>query len=330
MKDKTKKRLVFFSSFFLCFLLLYCGITEWREHNLNSMLGENLSNEERNQKIEEFREKEEEYLKSLSFDPPYNDIFTDPLMIDYMSTTFSRIYEYRLQYHEDLLPNIVEEKDSTLSFSKFFHVYGRLYSYENLELAGYKGVLIAASQLGPSSYKGEVFSKMALAILEWEAAGNTREGNWLDEFMQSPQYQTFLTEIFHQIDTTGYRPSIQSMVDEISEVSVEQSRNPLEHLKNHLLQDSKELTEVLFQSYQQHRQEGDFARASVDAEIITSVFLVVADAQSFDQLHYYKIHEPSPFFPNPFVDLAGVFLGAFAISLVVVYLYKKKCLVVDR
>ena len=322
MKNKAKQRLVFLLSFILSFLLLFYGITEWRERSLNTLLEGNLSEEEINQEIEKFRRNEEEYLETLSFDPPYDDIFTDPLMIDYMSATFTRIHEYRLHYHEDLLPSITEEKDSTFSLIKFFHVYGRLYSYENLKFAGYKGVLSAASQLGPSSYKGEVFTKMATAIFEWEAAGNTREGNWLDEFMQSPQYQTFLTEQFQQIDTSRYRSSIQSMVDEIKEVSVEQSHNPLEHLKNHLLQDSKELTEVLFQDYEQYRQEGDYARASVDARIITCVFLAVADAQSFDPLHYYKLHESSSFFPNPFVDLAGVFLGALGISFIILHLLK--------
>ena len=322
MKSKTKQRLVSFSYFLLCFLLLFYGITEWRERSLNAFLGENLSEEEINQKIEEHRRKEEEYLRSLSFDPPFDDIFSDPLMIDYISTEYGRVYGYLIHYHENLLPSIVEEEDSTFSPAKFFHVYGRLYSYENLELAGYKGFFVVASQFGPSSYKGEVFTKMAAAVLEWEAAGNVRGGNWLDEFVQSPQYQTFLAEVFRQIDASGYRPTIQSMVDEINEVPVKQSHNPLEHLKNHLLQDSKDITEVLFQDYEQYRQEGDFARASIDAGIITPIFLAVVDAQSFDQLHYYKLHEPSPFLPNPFVDLAGVFLGALGISFITLHLFK--------
>lgn len=324
MKNKTNQWAVFLLCFLILFLSSYCGITAWRNHSLNVLIGENSgpSEEERNQEVIEFGEKLREDFQSAELEPSYASIFSDPLMIDYMSIEMSRIVQAYQGYYFDTLPEIIEKRRVDLP-TGFFHVYGTYYSYVNLKQAILIGVLSSAVQMGDSYCKSCWFTKMAAVISAWEEEGNSLEGEWLDRFIQSPQYDVFLTEALFEIEHPESEESITSMGEEIVNLAVEESLNPVEHLKNYFLCDARELTEIVLQSYEQHKLKGDFVLASVDAKIIEMLHQRVVYTQDQRLLHYYKINSKQ-ILPNPYVDLGGVFIFSLIFGSFAIYILKKR------
>jgi hypothetical protein len=323
MKNKTNQWTVFLLCFLILFLSFYCGITAWRNHSFNVLMGEHSgsSEEERNQEVIEFGEKLREDFQSAELEPSYASIFSDPLMIDYMSTELSRIAQTYQGYYFDTLPEIIEKRRVNLP-TGFFHVYGTYYSFVNLKQAISIGVLSSAVQMGDSYCKSCWFTKMAAAISTWETEGNSLEGEWLDRFIQSPQYDVFLTEALSEIEHPEGEESITSMGEEIVSLPIEESLNPVEHLKTYFLCDARELAEIVLQSYQQHKLKGDFVLASVDAKIIEMLHQRVVYTQDQRPLHYYKINSKQ-ILPNPYVDLGGVFILSLILSGIVVHILKK-------
>lgn len=315
--------------FFLCFLLsssiLYFTVAAWREESLRMSLASHrpLSEEERNQQVEKIENMEREKLKTFTSDSPFNSIFLDPLMIDYVSKTYGTSLRYQIHFFYDVVPAIEGRKQTSLSCMMLFESYGRLYSYENLQLVGLQG--FSAPNVGPSPYFDDyIFNRMASAIATWEAEGNKREGDWLDKFMQSPHYEAFLGEMCGEIDVLPHGESVESTVMAIRGLRIENSRNPLEILKNRFLRDAQELAEIEFQAYQQHKLEEDCVLACIDAEIVYFIWQRVQFAEKLTPLHYDDLHWSNSFFPNPFVDLAGIFLGALIVSTVVVVMCRRR------
>ncbi len=325
MKSNLNLKIVFLFSFVIWFLVFYFVITGWREHTLDTHLAAfpHFSEEERDQRIEEIEKSEKENLKALDLNPPLDDIFSDPLMIDYVSSAYGRSLDHQIHFFDDILPELVQKDESSGFLTRFFHIYGTQYSLETLRFAGFEGFASASSlNLFPHS-DTDFLNRMGFAVAAWEAEGNRREGEWLDIFIQSPQYSAFLMEAFSEIDNLHDR-SVESMVKEIRLLSIEQSLDPLEHLKNHFLCDAQELTEIQFQAFQEHRTKGDFVLASFDAEIIHNVWQHVEAAQHLSPLQYGNLHKSDSIFPNPFVDLAGVFAGALVASAVITDQYKRR------
>lgn len=326
MKPTLNLRTVFLFSFIIWFSVFYFGVTIWREHALNSYMATfpYFSEEERHQSTEELRESEKEKLKTVKFEPPLDSIFSDPLMIDYVSSAYTRSLDYQIHFFDDVLPELIRKDEHFNFFTKFFHVYGKQYSFETLRFAGFQG-FASAPALSISPYSDtDFFNRMGFAIAAWEAEGNKREGDWLDRFMQSRQYAVFLAETCNEIDNPRDRNSVESMVEEIRLLPIEQSCNPLTYLKNHFLVDAKELTDIQFQAYQQHKAERDFVLASFDAEVIHGIWWHVRTAENLSPFHYSDLHMSDSFFPNPFVDLAGIFLGALTTSTVVVVMCRRR------
>jgi hypothetical protein len=281
-----------------------------------------LSEEERTKQIEEIRENERQNLMTLDFDPPLDDIFNDPLMIEYITTAHAHSLEYEIQFFDDVLPEFIQQDENWSFFTEFFHIYGKRYSFGTLRVAGFAGFSSAPS-LGPFC-RSDILYSMGIAISEWEAEGNKREGNWLNEFMVSPQYETFLADIFDEIEDSTDGKSIESIIKEIRTISIENSLNPLKYVRNHFLHDAQTLVEIKFQAYQQHKQEGDFVLARLDIGAIRNIWWHIKFAQNLGSIQYYKLNQTASFFPNPYIDLAGIFMSALAASIITLYLSKNR------
>jgi pectate lyase len=131
------------------------------------------SEEERNQEVIEFGEKLREDFQSAELEPSYASIFSDPLMIDYMSTELSRIAQTYQGYYFDTLPEIIEKRRVNLP-TGFFHVYGTYYSFVNLKQAISIGVLSSAVQMGDS------YCKWLLLFLHGRQKGTAwKENGWI-------------------------------------------------------------------------------------------------------------------------------------------------------
>lgn len=306
MTRSVKKWKIFFLCFLIFFFAFYYSITLWRTHSLNQLMEKysNVPEEDRTQQLLEFKEAEKEYLQSL--DCQINPVFSDPQMIDYMCTKFTRLAQ-RYQFYCTDIPTRIVEDPRPYSPLGFFHTYGAFYSYTNLRSAISKGALIATSQLGDSCDESRHFAKMTDAISAWETEGNVREGEWMERFLESSQYHTVLEEMLQEIDDSIYAKPIPSLVEEIMTLTFKDFLNPADHMRNHFLRDTREFTEIVFQSYEESTLTGDFEEASLNAGIIEALYVEIIDAQDLAPLHYYELN-PTSFLPNPYLDLAGIFI----------------------
>lgn len=321
MKKRIKLIVVYLLSFFIWSSVFYFGVTEYRADSLNDLMASfpRLSEEERTLQVEESIDSVREDLNTLS--SPLDEIFSDPSMVDYVTSAYAHSLSYQIRFFDDVLPTSIEMENTAL-FTKFFHVYGKLYSFETLRFAGFAG-FADAQGLGPFA-DFYIFDKMGAAVVMWEAKGNQREGKWLDEFLHSPEYVAFLEETFHKIETPEDDVSVEYAIEKIRQLHINQSHNPFEYLKNHFLHDAKHLAEIEFQAYKQHKAEGDFVVARYDAEVIREIWHYIKAAENLNSLQYNELHQSASFFPDPFVDLTGIFSGALITSIIIVYISTKR------
>lgn len=311
--------------FLLCFLIFlstfYYSITLWRTHSLTLLMEKysDIPEKDKVQQLFEFKETKKEYLQSLNCQ--INPAFSDPQMIDYMCGEFTRLAQRYQFYYTDILPRIVEDP-KPYSPLGFFHAYGAFYSYMNLRSAISKGALIATSQLGDSCDESGRFAKMTDAISAWEAEGNTREGEWLERFLESSQYHSVSEEMLQEIDGSIYGKPIPSMAEEIMTLTFKDSLNPVEHMRDHFLCDARELAGIVFQSYEESILTGDFVEANLDAGIIETLYMEIVDAQNLAPVHYYELNSVS-FLPSPYLDLAGIFILSLVCSATVAYFCRR-------
>lgn len=324
MKHKTNQLVVFLFSFVLFFSFFYCSVTAWRNHSLNVLIEEHsgISKEEKTQHIAGEIQARKEYLQSLELGFPNDSIFSDPVFIDYMSTEYSRLLKEYLGYYCDTLPTIIEEPQQN-PLGRFFHVYGRYYSYMSLRVVIRIGFLLPDLQLADPNYESCAFTKMTAAISVWKDEGNSLEGEWIDRFLESPQYQNLLAEILSETEYPEGEKSVTSMAQEILDTHTNESLNPERQIRNVFLSDAKEFTQIAFHSYEQHKLEGDFVLAYLDAKTIELLHAHVMDAQTLDPLHYHEFNSEK-MLPNFYIDVTGVMILSLGSAVATAYFYKRR------
>ncbi len=322
MKKRSKKILCFIFCLFFSFFILLYAVTEYRENSYDSLVQSfQLPEEVRRQGMEEEREYQREYLKMSPVGPPLDEIFNDPVMIEYVAEIHANEVKYEHDFRFDLVPRICEREPSVFPL-RFFHVYGKWYSFENLQHVSVLGFVLAYS-LGPYAGSDSVFNDLGAAVLAWESEGNTREGEWLDTFLASSEYETFLQDLYAKIELFEGK-SLESIVKEIHEVPTE-SHNPLSNLKTPLLKDAQELATIVYESYQKDKQQGDIARVTFEARILQEIYRKVLYVEGFSLYQCRNLRWSESFFPDPFVDLAGILVSSVVISLVITYYVNRKC-----
>ena len=321
MRRRSKQALCFIFFFFLSFFILLYAVTVYRENSYDNLVQSfQLSEEIRHQKMDEEREFQREYLRKFAAEPPLDEIFNDPVMIEYIAETHVIALEYEYDFTFVLLSEIGKREPPVFPL-RFFYVYGKLYSFENLHHVGAQGFVLGIN-LGPFFDGDTVFDSMGAAIYAWESEGNTREGEWLDRFLASPEYEAFLQDLYTKIEPSEEK-SLESIVKEIHDVPTE-SQNPLSYLKTPFLEDAKRLTTMVYESYQRGKQQRDITRVTFEARILQELYEKVLYVEELSPNQFRNLRWSRPYLPDPFVDLAGILVGAVIISLLATFLLSRK------
>jgi hypothetical protein len=321
MRKKSKKVLCFIFCTFISFFVLLYAVTEYRENSYDFLVQSfQLPEETRRQGMDEAREYQRESLKVFTVDPPLDEIFNDPVMVEYVAETHANALKYEHDYHFDMVPETCEREQSIFPL-QFFYLYGKLYSFENLHLVGVLS-FIHAYDLGPFSNGASVFNDMGTAIYAWESGGNAREGEWMDTFMTSPEYEAFLQDLYAKIEPLEGK-SLESVVKEIHEVPTE-SQNPLSNMKTPFLKDAQELATAVYETYQKDKQQGDISRVTFEAKILHKLHERALYIEKLTPYQCRSLRWPESSLPDPFVDLAGILVSSAIISFIVTYFLSKK------
>jgi hypothetical protein len=319
MRRRSKQVFCFISCFLLSFFILLYITTLYRETSYDSLVQSfELSEEKRYQAMDKAREQEREDLTNA--DPPLDEIFNEPVMIEYVAKANANATKFQFDLCYDLVPRICERESSVFPL-RFFHVYGKMYSFENLQHVALVG-MIDAYDMGPYSHGDSGFNDLGEVILAWESQGNTREGEWLDKFLSSPEYEVFVQDLYAEIESIEGK-SLDNIMGEIFEVSTD-FHGPLNEFKTPFLKDAQELAAVVYEDYQEDMKIKDISRVTFEARILQRLHERVLWFEESTPYQCRSLRWARPFLPDPFVDLAGIFACSMVISLVTTYFVSKK------
>lgn len=308
-----------FCFLFSFFILLY-GVTMYRENSYDSLVQSfQFPEEMRQQGIDQAKKFQREYLKTFTAEPPLDEIFNDQIMVELVAETHADALKYEYTIRFDVIPKICKREPSFPL--RFFDVYGKLYSLENLQHVGAMGIVLS-HRVGPDFTGDSVFDEMGEAILTWESKGNVREGEWLNRFLASPEYDTFVQGLYTQIESFEGK-SLENMVQEIHDVPTE-SYNLLSTMKTPFLKDARELAIVVYTSYQEDKLQNDISRVTFEAKILQELYKRVLLIESLTPYQYRNLRSWRSFLPDPFVDLGGILVSSLIISLVITFLVSRK------
>ena len=128
-------------------------------------------------------------------DPEAIPIIEDPIYKDMAYSLWEIYQDYIYEYQTDVVPQILEE--ITKRNWNLWDAYQRVAIYRELQLVSY-----AASHdgidLGPG-FSTDFLGSLAESVVEWEAAGGERQGDWLKDYEQSPYYKTLMDQWFTKI-----------------------------------------------------------------------------------------------------------------------------------
>ncbi len=206
-----------------------------------------------------------EYLGS----PEGASMVADPVFQDEIYSLFDTWLEYSTEYGIEVLPSILEETDNDK--------WNLWDAYKKVTIFNYsRTILWSASnmfiQLAPSS-EDDWGGSLAESIVSWESAGGMREGNWMEVYKKSPEYEAWLSTIFGEIaDPRGRRQ------EDYNPVSMEDRYRDTTRvvelplcsslLQKDMLEIDRKMTEVAYKRYVIHTAEKDIIRTNMDAWIV--------------------------------------------------------------
>jgi len=317
----------FVATFLICSLLLYSVLSLWRCHSVEQTIEEEtlLLERKRVEILNSIREDEEAYLQALpskSYFSPNWDVFQDPQVATFVINSHVQVKELELRYRTESLLDVLTADEIPLSPYVLFHIYGKLYSFDNLRLSIGLGTSLGWNKLGPY-LENDTFSRMAAAIETWEVNGGVREGDWFQKFQDSPEYAVFVDSLLKEIRSPEPGKTVDEMAAEIQNIPIERSLGPSNSIRSYFLKDAKIITSMIYNSYLVHIDERDFVSANVDAWIIYSIWKRAHYAETITFWHYYDLKE-SGFFPDPMVDLIIIVVVALMITLIVRYVFRSR------
>lgn len=207
-----------------------------------------------------------EYLGS----PEGASVVADPVFRDEIYSLCGAWLEYSTEYGIEVLPSILEEIDDEKW--NLWDAYKKLTIFEYVHMS----FGIASSIKTPISPSSDYDwgGSLAESIASWESAGGKREGNWMEVYKKSPEYEAWLSTIFGEIANPwgtrqeGYNPV--SMEDRYRETT-RAVELPLcsSLLQKDMLETDRKMTEVAYERYLVHTAEKDIIRANMDAWVVT-------------------------------------------------------------
>jgi len=214
-------------------------------------------------------------------------IVTDPVFQQEVYRLWEERITYSYEYNTTILISLLDEVEDDR--------WNLLDAYEKVTIFKYlRGVLNAANNLSlrmfPNFERGEMLIE---SIVAWEAAGGKREGNWMEDYKQSPYYETFLTTLFDEF-SNPQRPS--STLDDVTTMEDLYQLTRKEHtfsfssflLQKNLAHTQKKMVEIAYERYCTHFAEKDIVKTDMDAWVMRfgafHLIETLSDAYTFPQV----------------------------------------------
>ncbi len=142
------------ATFLICSLLLYSVLSLWRCHSVEQTIEEEtlLLERKRVEILDAIKEDEEAYLRALpskSYFFPNWDVFQDPQVETFVINSNVQVKKLELRYRTESLLDVLTADEIRLSPYVLFHIYGKLYSFDNLRLRQLpSGIITILKSLG--------------------------------------------------------------------------------------------------------------------------------------------------------------------------------------
>jgi len=199
--------------------------------------------------------------------PQGASIVTDPVFQEEIYRLWEEWISYTYEYRVDILISLLDQVDDDR--------WNLLDAYENFTIFKYLGGLFTAAsglslQMSPNSDQGELLIE---SIVAWEEAGGKRQGNWMEDYKQSPYYETFLTTLFDEFSDPN------SMSDSFDDVTTMEDLYQLTRneytfsfssflLQKELAETQKKMAEIAYERYCVHFAEKDLVKTGMDAYVL--------------------------------------------------------------
>jgi len=254
--------------------------------------------------------------------PEAAHVVADPVFEDEVYSLYEDVSEYYCEYQTDVFSLLLEESN--------FHKWSLWDAYKESTISEYQLlVLYMASgnvyiQMGPR-YSDDLCGSLAESVALWEAAGGNCEGNWMEVYKQSPEYEAWLNQVFAEV--AGPKESAlyeaKNLKDRYTE-GIQPLKLPFctDLFCGDILGAEQRLIEMAYERYSAHKGEKDVVRTSIDAWIIEyrGALLASAAERDFDTLYILRSRE------FPFKDLVIDTCIIIGVSVLLTFLVARRLL----
>jgi hypothetical protein len=256
-----------------------------------------------------------EYLGS----PEAARVITDPVFQEEIYFLCDEWLEYSTEYQTDVLLSLLEEIDDD--------TWCLWDAYKQLMIFGYlRHVLSVASGAGfvETPHNDEDWGgSLAESIALWEAAGNSRQGDWMERYKQSTEYKEWQNQTLDEIaEPKDYDDPLS--IEEFYQETIKQVEIPYYNffLQKDELETERRMVKIAYGRFVTHVTEKDIVRASVDSWVVRLGFHSSSDTVTGN----YSLLSILKMKGFPLKDLIVDFSIIISSSIVLTYLIWKKIL----
>lgn len=317
MNRRSVAAAIFFTFFFLGYVAMgyirHDLYSEKRQHYLSECLAQLDKGTERPMGWEDFS-----YLGSTEA----VHVIADPVFQNEMYTLYEAVLNCYCQYQSEVLPPVLEECDHHGWSLWGAHKGWTIFHYQLLSVHAAGGIVY--NRIGPYSPE-DWGGSLAESIVLWEASGGQRQGNWMETYKQTPQYESWINQIFTEI----YSPKESRLYEAKSlEEYYDESIKPLELplftriFCGDILKAEQRAVEVVYNQYKIQEHKKDIVRGGVYAWITQfgGSLLDSADERDFDAGYILRSRE------FPFTEFVIDMCIITSLSLLLTFLVTKKIL----
>ena len=255
--------------------------------------------------------------------PDAASVIKDPVFQEEIYSWYDTHYDYVADYEVDvlfsLLAKIDDDRWSLWDAYKKHTIF--VYQQETYYFAS------STPSFGPS-HANDWGGYLAESVASWEAHGGKREGNWMEIYKQSAEYEVWLNGVLAEIESPNRIIPSHLFTSTSKEEQYLITTRDVElsiidnFLWSDLVETERRMTEIAYERYLTHVAEKDFVRATIDSLTVefSGYTFYVTTSDGFilpPELRYF--YTPSRGF---IIDISVI----FAVSIVLTFLVVKKVL----
>ena len=194
-------------------------------------------------------------------------VIRDPVYQEEIYSWYDTHYDYVADYEVDVLFNLLAKIDDDRW--SLWDAYKKqtifVYQQETYFFAS------STPSFGPS-HTNDWGGYFAESIESWEAHGGKREGNWMEAYKKSAEYEVWLDQVLAEIDGPNRIISGYTFTSKEEQYLITTHEVELSIIDNFLWSDmvetEREMTEIAYERYLTHAAERDFVRATIDSLVV--------------------------------------------------------------